>query len=148
MITVMRRLTVITVFVMLVAGCTTDSGGAGKPQVASAKPQATTTAESAPPPLETTAEQFVNDSNTTIGHDYTAHLQKYATPDCATEMLKLGATNTASPTRLVSATQDGTTGTTVTALRDDPTDTGSTLHWIYTDRWRFTCEGIFEVSVN
>lgn len=141
----MRRLTVTALLVLVIAGCSTDSGGAGKPQVASEKPQATTTqtAQSVPP-LEVTARQFVQDSNDTIGQDYTEHLTTYATPDCAHEMLKLGTTNTSSPTRLVSATQDGTTGTTITATQGDPSDGGATLHWTYTDRWRFTCQGIFQ----
>ncbi|AZV00763.1 hypothetical protein SEA_KIKO_38 [Gordonia phage Kiko] len=97
-----------------------------------------------PPALEPVVAQFVLDSNASIGDDYSALLSQYATPDCASTMLSLGDTNTSSPTRIVSVQQDGTTGTSVTALRDDPTSPGATLQWVYSDRWRFTCEGIFQ----
>ncbi|AMS02958.1 hypothetical protein SEA_MAGICMAN_37 [Gordonia phage MagicMan] len=103
-----------------------------------------TAAAAGPPALEPVVAQFVSDSNASIGEDYRELLGQYATPDCAATMLALGNTNTSSPTRIVSVSQDGATGTSVTALRDDPTSPGATLQWAYSDRWRFTCEGIFQ----
>lgn len=119
----------------------TPSAGATVAAPSSAEPSPT---PAGPPALEPVVAQFVSDSNASIGDDYRDLLSQYATPDCAATMLTLGSTNTSSPTRLVSVQQDGTTGTSVTALRDDPADTGSSLQWAYSDRWRFTCEGIFQ----
>lgn len=118
---------------------TTDSSAVAGPS----SPESTATA-AGPPALEPVVAQFVSDSNASIGQDYRELLGRYATPDCAATMLALGNTNTSSPTRIVSVQQDGTTGTSVTALRDDPTSPGATLQWAYSDRWRFTCEGIFQ----
>ena len=111
--------------------------------VAPSPPDRAASTVNGPPPLEPTVSEFVADSNASIGQDWTEHLNRYATTECATEMKKLGSTNTSSPTRLVRVTQDGPSGTSTTALRDDPSDEGSTLHWEYSDRWRFTCDGIF-----
>ena len=117
---------------------------ASSPAAETSSTTATTSTPKGPPTLEPVVAQFVSDSNASIGDDYRTLLSQYATPDCAATMLSLGTTNTSSPTRLVSVHQDGNTGTSVTALRDDPTSPGATLQWAYTDRWRFTCEGIFQ----
>ena len=143
----MRRLLALTALALVAAGCSTPADTT--PTVTSTPAAKTTTTDSAtaaptgPPPLEATARQFVADSNNTIGQNYTTVLEQYATPECAQLMLGLGDTNTSQPTRLVDVNQTGTTGTTITALRDDPAATGSTLHWTYTTSWKFTCEGIF-----
>jgi hypothetical protein len=140
----MRRLITATAIILLAAGCS----GEQTPNTPTPTTQSATVTTShtpaGPPPLEPTAQQWVNDSNTNLGGDYTNHIRKYATPDCADFILSLDDNTDQQPTRLVSVNQTGTTGTTVTALRDDPTDTGSTVNWTYLNgRWQYTCDGIF-----
>ena len=139
----MRRLLTATAITLLAAGCSAEQTP-NTPTPTSSTSAAVTTSPAGPPPLKPTAQQWVNDSNNNLGGDYTNHIRTYATPDCADFILSLDDNTDQQPTRLVSVHQTGNTGTTVTALRDDPTDTGSTVNWTYRDgRWQYTCDGIF-----
>ena len=146
----MRRLSTATAIILLAAGCSAEQTP-NTPTPTSSTSAAVTTSHTpaGPPPLRAVVEQFVKDSNDTIGENNTDLIRQYATTECANQVIGMfgETTNEASVTRVIDVVQNGTTGTATTAEEANPGSQG-TIQWVYQDRWRFTCEGLFEVSIN
>ncbi len=94
-------------------------------------------------PLRPTVEATYAASNRIpAGGDISTVIREYGTAECANFILSFGHTRDSYSRQTVqSVTQDGNKGKSVAV---DESGKAETFTWEYTDRWRFTCEGILD----